>query len=103
MTVDRLVRPHAQNDIGCAMDDTPTTAPGVELVDPRDGRRLGLPVIEPSLGKPMVDMRKQPKGQERYWYDPGLSMTGICRSSTTYAHRDEGIRPFRANPTADLL
>ncbi len=85
------------------MDDTPTTAPGVELVDPRDGTRLGLPVIEPSLGKPMVDMRKQPKGQERYWYDPGLSMTGICRSSITYVDSDEGILLYRGYPIADLV
>jgi citrate synthase len=57
-----------------------------------------LPLLHPTLGMPMVDIRALPKENGCLAYDPGLGETGICRSAITYVDGDNGVLLYRGYP-----
>ena len=57
-----------------------------------------LPLLRPSLGAPMADIRNLYKEQGCYAYDPALGETGICRSAITYVDGDNGVLLYRGYP-----
>src|SRR5262249_55674879 len=57
----------------------------------------------PTLGRPMVDLRQQPKEGALWSYDPGLTQTGICRSSITYVDGEKGVLLYRGYPIDALV
>jgi citrate synthase len=75
----------------------------VELNDPATGSREQLPVLTPTLGPEMVDVRGVKKATGRYVFDPGLTATGICRSAITYVDGDNGLLLYRGYPIDQLV
>jgi len=65
--------------------------------------RAELPLLQPTIGIPMVDVRRLPKETGCLVYDPALGETGICRSHITYVDGDNGILLYRGYPIADLV
>src|ERR1700757_2341677 len=62
-----------------------------------------LPLLHPTIGAPMVDVRELYKDIEYFTYDPGLGETGICRSTITYVDGDNGVLLYRGYPIDALV
>jgi citrate synthase len=62
-----------------------------------------LPLLEPTIGPPMADIRGIYRDLRCFAYDPALGETGICRSRITYVDGDNGILLYRGYPIADLV
>src|SRR5271167_3864255 len=65
--------------------------------------RPDLPLLHPTIGPPMVDVRDLDKQVGCFTYDPGLGETGICRSTITYVDGDNGVLLFRGYPINALV
>jgi citrate synthase len=65
--------------------------------------RPKLPLLRPTIGAPMVDVRRLSKEAGCLTYDPALGETGICRSMITYVDGDNGILLYRGYPIADVV
>ncbi len=61
-----------------------------------------LPVIQPVLGQPCVDIAKLPKETGCFTYDPGFGATASCKSAITYIDGDAGILLYRGYPIEQL-
>jgi citrate synthase len=61
------------------------------------------PVLTPTIGPEMIDVRGLHAATGRYTYDPGLTATGICRSAITYVDGDEGVLLYRGYPIDQLV
>ena len=75
----------------------------VELTDARDRTRVELPVLAPTLGSEMIDVRELHKATGRYVFDPGLTATGVCRSAITFVDGDKGVLLYRGYPIDQLV
>jgi citrate synthase len=75
----------------------------MQLKDPASGLSFELPVLAPSLGPEMVDVRGIKQATGRYAFDPGLTATGICRSAITYVDGDKGVLLYRGYPIDQLV
>jgi citrate synthase len=75
----------------------------VELNDPAANSRTELPILAPTIGPEMVDVRGIKQATGRYVYDPGLTATGICRSAITYVDGDDGVLLYRGYPIDQLV
>jgi citrate synthase len=85
------------------MQDVRSIAPVVDLGDPATGERHQLPVLAPTLGDTMIDVRGIRQATGRYVFDPGLTATGICRSRITYVDGDNGVLLYRGYPIDQLV
>ena len=65
--------------------------------------RPELPLLQPTIGPPMVDVRSLHKYTGCFAYDPALGETATCRSAITYVDGDNGILLYRGYPIADLV
>jgi citrate synthase len=66
-----------------------------------DGKVIELPILKPSMGPPVLDVRKL--GQEGYFtYDPGFTSTASCTSSLTYIDGPQGLLMHRGYRIEDL-
>src|SRR6267143_7205737 len=65
--------------------------------------RPELPLLRPTLGSPMVDVRGLHKDTGYFTYDPGLGETGICRSTITYVDGNNGVLLYRGYPIDALV
>jgi citrate synthase len=65
--------------------------------------RAELPLLRPTIGPPMVDVRGLYTAAGCLAYDPALGETGICHSAITYVDGDNGILLYRGYPIADLV
>ena len=63
--------------------------------------RPELPMLRPTIGPPMADIRGLHKQAGCYAYDPALGETGICRSAITYVDGDNGVLLYRGHPIDD--
>jgi citrate synthase len=61
-----------------------------------------LPVYQPTLGSPCVDIAKLPKETGLFTYDSGFTATASCRSAITYIDGDKGILRYRGYPIEQL-
>jgi len=75
----------------------------MELKDLASGATIELPVLTPTLGAQMVDVRGLKQATGRYLFDPGLTTTGICRSAITYVDGDDGVLLYRGYPIDQLV
>ncbi len=66
-------------------------------------QRAELPLLEPTLGPPMIDIRRLREETGCWAYDPALGATGACRSTITYVDGDEGILLYRGYPIDQLV
>jgi len=76
--------------------------PTVTLKDNATGKTLDLPVLKPSIGTPVIDIRKLHAGLDYFTFDPGYTATGSCESKITYIDGDQGILLYRGYPIEDL-
>jgi citrate synthase len=85
------------------MQDFKRNSPVVELKDPATGAMVQLPVLSPTLGEEMIDVRSVKQAMGRYVFDPGLTATGICRSAITYVDGNNGVLLYRGYPIDHLV
>jgi citrate synthase len=75
----------------------------VTLEDAAARKRVDLPVLTPTLGSEMIDVRALHKATGRYTFDPGLTATGVCRSAITFVDGDQGVLLYRGYPIDQLV
>src|SRR5215472_2161851 len=61
-----------------------------------------LPMMDASIGPPVVDIRKLYSQLGVFTYDPGYGATASCESKITYIDGDEGILLYRGYPIEQL-
>src|SRR5437762_13644125 len=59
-------------------------------------QRAELPLLEPTLGPPMIDTRRLREETGRWAYDPSFGETGACRSAITYVDATTAARSIAA-------
>ena len=72
------------------------------LNDNATGRKIELPVLEPTYGTPVVDVSSLPRELGYFTHDPGFTSTSSCRSRITYIDGDAGILLYRGYPIEQL-
>ena len=65
-------------------------------------KSLSMPVLQPTLGQPCIDIAKLPKETGCFTYDNGFTATASCKSAITYIDGDEGILMYRGYPIEQL-
>ena len=85
------------------MQDIRRNSSVMELSDPTTGELTELPILAPTKGPEMIDVRALKKATGRYAFDPGLTATGICRSTITYVDGDNGVLLYRGYPIDQLV
>ncbi|MFN3847143.1 MAG: citrate synthase, partial [Paracoccaceae bacterium] len=55
-----------------------------------DGKSFDLPVLEPTLGPNVLDIRKLYAEADVFTYDPGFTSTAACESAITFIDGDKG-------------
>lgn len=76
----------------------PKSGKSVKLTFP-DGKEVELPILDPALGDPMIDIRKLYALTGHFTYDPGFTCTGSCPSKLTFIDGNQGILAHRGNPS----
>src|SRR5438270_13014154 len=66
-------------------------------------QRAELPLLEPTLGPPMIDTRRLREETGCWAYDPSFGETGACRSAITYVDGDNGGLLSRGYPIDQLV
>ena len=61
-----------------------------------------LPLLEGTLGTPVVDIRKLYADLGIFTFDPGYGETASCESKITYIDGDEGVLLYRGVPIEQL-
>jgi citrate synthase len=67
-----------------------------------DGTSYDLPVLSPTLGPDVVDIRKLYGAADVFTYDPGFTSTASCESAITYIDGDKGELLYRGYPIEQL-
>jgi citrate synthase len=67
-----------------------------------NGKSLKLPVLEGTLGYPVVDVRSLSTEVRVFTFDPGYTSTGSCESQITYIDGDRGVLLYRGYPIDQL-
>jgi len=67
-----------------------------------DGRESALPLISPTHGPDVADVRSLHKDTGLFTYDPGFASTASCKSAITFIDGDEGILLYRGYPIEQL-
>ncbi|MEX1660659.1 citrate synthase [uncultured Thioclava sp.] len=66
------------------------------------GETYELPVLSPSAGPDVVDIRKLYAQADVFTYDPGFTSTASCESSITFIDGDKGELLYRGYPIDQL-
>ncbi|MCT8329181.1 citrate synthase [Albidovulum sediminis] len=67
-----------------------------------DGKSFDLPVMTPTAGPDVIDIRKLYGQANVFTYDPGFTSTAACDSSITYIDGDVGELLYRGYPIEQL-
>ncbi|MBT8424553.1 MAG: citrate (Si)-synthase [Boseongicola sp.] len=67
-----------------------------------DGKELQLPVLEPTVGPKVIDIRKLYAQGDVFTYDPGFTSTASCDSTITFIDGDKGELLHRGYPIDQL-
>ncbi|MGI3167879.1 citrate synthase [Pseudooceanicola sp. C21-150M6] len=67
-----------------------------------DGKTYELPVMSPSAGPDVLDIRKLYGQADVFTYDPGFTSTASCDSSITYIDGEAGVLLHRGYPIDQL-
>jgi citrate synthase len=65
-------------------------------------RRLELPMMSPTLGPDVIDIRRLYAEGDVFTFDPGFTSTASCESSITYIDGDKGELLYRGYPIEQL-
>ena len=63
---------------------------------------LELPVLSPTVGPDVIDIRKLYSGADVFTYDPGFTSTAACESAITYIDGEKGELWYRGYPIEQL-
>ena len=77
-------------------------APSAVLTDRESGGTVELPVLEGTMGPPVIDIRSLYAGTGKFSYDPGYTATGSCKSKITYIDGEQGVLLHRGYPIDEL-
>ncbi len=67
-----------------------------------NGKNLELPILSPTLGPDVVDIRKLYADADVFTYDPGFTSTAACESAITYVDGEKGELLYRGFPIEQL-
>ncbi len=67
-----------------------------------DDKEYELPVLSPTIGPDVVDIRKLYGDADIFTFDPGFTSTAACESSITYIDGDKGELLYRGYPIEQL-
>ena len=67
-----------------------------------DNKQIDLPVLKPTVGPEVVDIRKLYGEADVFTYDPGFTSTAACDSAITYIDGDKGELWHRGYPIDQL-
>ena len=67
-----------------------------------DGNSYDLPVMSPSAGPDVIDIRKLYAQAKVFTYDPGFTSTASCDSNITFIDGDKGELLHRGYPIDQL-
>ncbi|MDF2139980.1 citrate synthase [Paenirhodobacter sp. CAU 1674] len=67
-----------------------------------DGKTYDLPVLSPSVGPDVLDIRKLYGQADVFTFDPGFTSTAACESAITYIDGDKGELLYRGYPIEQL-
>jgi citrate synthase len=74
----------------------------LELVDPRTGTNVPLPLRTGTIGPAVADIASIYKDHGVFTYDPGFGVTAATESKITYIDGDEGVLLYRGYPVEQL-
>ena len=63
---------------------------------------LSLPILKPTVGPDVIDIRKLYAEGDVFTYDPGFTSTAACDSAITYIDGDKGELLYRGYPIEEL-
>ncbi|MCX7889876.1 MAG: citrate (Si)-synthase, partial [Rhodobacteraceae bacterium] len=67
-----------------------------------DGKQIELPILSPTVGPDVIDIRKLYAEGGVFTYDPGFTSTAACDSTITYIDGDKGELLYRGYPIEQL-
>ena len=67
----------------------------IELIDPISGKSYTFPILEPTIGPKVIDIRSLYSQTGMFTYDPGFTSTASCSSSITYIDGEKGELRYR--------
>ena len=67
-----------------------------------EGKQIDLPILSPTVGPDVLDIRKLYAQGDVFTYDPGFTSTASCDSTITYIDGDEGELLYRGYPIEQL-
>jgi citrate synthase len=67
-----------------------------------DGKTFDLPVLHPTVGPDVLDIRKLYGEADVFTFDPGFTSTAACESAITYIDGDVGELLYRGYPIEQL-
>lgn len=79
----------------------PKSSKMAKLILP-DGKEVELPILEGTLGPPMIDIRTLYSKTGYFTYDPGFTCTGSCSSQITFIDGEKGKLLYRGYKIQDL-
>ena len=88
--------PPRVTDKGTIMADSKTATLTI------DGKSFDLPILSPTSGPDVIDIRKLYGQAGVFTYDPGFTSTAACDSTITFIDGDEGILTHRGYPIDQL-
>ncbi|HQY44245.1 MAG TPA: citrate synthase [Paracoccaceae bacterium] len=65
-------------------------------------KTLSLPILKPTVGPDVIDIRKLYAEADVFTYDPGFTSTAACDSAITYIDGDAGELLYRGYPIEQL-
>ena len=65
-------------------------------------KTVAMPVLQPTLGQPCIDIARLPKETGCFTYDNGFTATASCKSAITYIDGDAGVLMYRGYPIEQL-
>jgi len=74
----------------------------VVLTDAAAGKSCEMPVLQGTLGAPVIDIGKLYRDTGCFTFDPGFVSTASCRSAITYIDGDQGVLLYRGYPIEQL-
>ncbi len=67
-----------------------------------DDKEFDLPVLSPTVGPDVLDIRKLYGDADVFTFDPGFTSTAACESAITYIDGDQGELLYRGYPIEQL-
>jgi len=67
-----------------------------------DGKTYDLPILSPTAGPDVIDIRKLYSATGHFTYDPGFTSTASCRSKITYIDGEAGLLLHRGYRIEEL-